>query len=123
MNEEKYSILTVDTNRRNLELLNQFLTKENYQVISANSLDDFDRLLNNESLKIKLVLLDITGFDSRIWECCERLKNRQIPFLVISPRQNALIQQASIACGAKNMLVKPLGLKQFLSLIKSLWGN
>jgi DNA-binding response OmpR family regulator len=53
MNEEKYSILTVDTNRRNLELLNQFLTKENYQVISANSLDDFDRLLNNESLKIK----------------------------------------------------------------------
>lgn len=115
---QKPLILTVDINRRNLELLNKFLAKENYQTISASSLEELDRILNQSS-KIQLVLLDISGFNSSIWERCERIKNRQIPFLVISPRQNAVIQQASLAHGAKNMLIKPLAIREFLSLIKS----
>ena len=110
-------ILTVDTNRRNLELLNKFLTKEGYQTVSATNLEELDRVLD-ESLTIQLVLLDISGFNSQIWERCEQIKKQQIPFLVISPQQNAMIQQASIVHGANTMLVKPLALKQFISLIK-----
>lgn len=115
---EKPLILTVDTNHRNLELLNQFLGKEGYQTISASNLEELDNILN-QSLKIQLVLLDLTGFSSSIWERCEQLKRQQIPFLVISPRQNAVIQQASLAHGARSMLIKPLAIRQFLGLIKS----
>ncbi|AFZ35638.1 response regulator receiver protein [Stanieria cyanosphaera PCC 7437] len=115
---EKQLILTVDTNHHNLKLLNKFLEKEGYQTISANSLEELDQILN-QSLKIQLVLLDLTGFKSSIWERCEQIKNRQIPFLVISPRQNTVIQQASLAHGARSMLIKPLAIKQFLGLIKS----
>ena len=112
-------ILTVDTNRRNLELLNKFLSKEGYETVSATSLEELERILN-QSLKLQLVLLDISGFNRHIWQHCEQIKKQHIPFLVISPRQNAAIQQASLVHGANSMLVKPLALKQFISLIKSL---
>jgi DNA-binding response OmpR family regulator len=115
---KKPLILTVDTNRRNLELLNQFLGKEGYQTISASNLEQLDNILS-QSLEIQLVLLDLTGFNSSIWERCEQIKNKQIPFLVISPRPNTVIQQASLAHGARSMLIKPLAIRQFLSLIKS----
>lgn len=115
-------ILTVDTNRRNLELLNKFLGKEGYQTVSANSIEELDSILN-DSLELQLVLLDISGFNTHIWEHCEQIKQRHIPFLVISPRQNAAIQQASLVHGANSMLVKPLVLKQFVNLIKGLLGH
>ena len=119
---EKPLILTVDSNSRNLELLNQFLIKQGYEIISANNLSELDRQLS-ELLEIKLVMLDITGFERTIWERCEQLQNQEIPFLVISPKQNATIQLQSIAHGARSMLVKPLVMRQLLALIKSLLGD
>jgi DNA-binding response OmpR family regulator len=119
---EKPLILTVDSNRRNLELLNQFLTKEGYQSIGVSNLEELDCTLSELS-QIKLVLLDIAGFDRTIWEHCEQLQNQQIPFLVISPKQSATIQLQSLAHGASSMLIKPLVMKQLLALIKSLLGD
>lgn len=119
---EKHLILTVDSNRRNLELLNQFLNKEGYQTIGVSSLEELDRQLS-ELPEIKLVMLDIAGFDRTIWERCEQLQNQQIAFLVISPKQSATIQAQSLASGARSMLIKPLGMRQLLALIKSLLGD
>jgi len=115
-------ILTVDSNRRNLELLNQFLNKEGYETIGVSSLEELARQLS-ELPEIKLVMLDIAGFDRTIWERCEQLQNQQIAFLVISPKQSATIQVQSLASGARSMLVKPLGMRQLLALIKSLLGD
>jgi hypothetical protein len=42
-----------------------------------------------------LALVDITGFDRTIWERCEGLRHHKIPFLVLSPRQSASIQQVT----------------------------
>ncbi|MGI2902835.1 response regulator [Tolypothrix sp. VBCCA 56010] len=119
---EKSLILTVDSNSRNLELLNQFLNKQGYETIGVNSLSELDRQLSELS-EIKLVMLDIAGFDRTIWERCEQLQNQQIPFLVISPKQSATIQLQSVAHGARSMLVKPLVMRQLLALIKSLLGD
>ncbi len=111
-------ILTVSSNVRNLELLNQFLSREGYQVISASGLEEFNRAMSQA--QINLGLIDITGFDSSIWKWCEQLQNQQIPFLIVSPRQNAVIQNQSVVCGARNILIKPLVIKQLFTLIKRL---
>ena len=115
-------ILTVDRNRRNLELLAQFLGKEGYQSLGATTLEEFEQALTS-SVNIKLVLVDIAGFDRNIWNLCERLRNEQIPFLVISPRQSAAIQQESLAHGAQSMLVKPLVIKELMRFILSVLGE
>ena len=123
---EKPLILTVGSNSRNLELLNQFLNKEGYETIGVSNLEELDRQLREFSeikSEIKLVMLDIAGFDRTIWERCEQLQNQQIPFLVISPKQSTTIQLQSLAHGARSMLVKPLVMQQLLAFIKSLLGE
>lgn len=119
---EKPLILAVDRNHRNLELLSQFLNKEGYQTLAASSLEEL-MLVLNENTSIGLVLLDISGFDRTIWNYCEQLRDRQIPFLVIYPKQSAAIHQESLSHGASSMLVKPLVIKELLGIIQTLIGN
>jgi len=64
--------------------------------------------------------VDIAGFDRSIWERCERLRAADIPFIIISPRQSAAIQEAVLAHGARGVLVKPLAVKELLALVLSL---
>jgi DNA-binding response OmpR family regulator len=109
-------ILAVDHNRRNLELLSQFLGREGYQTHTVTGLEEFDRALA-EPDEIALALVDIAGFDRSIWERCEALRHHKIPFVVLSPRQSAAIQQAGLTHGAHGVLVKPLTVKDLLSLI------
>lgn len=84
-------ILAVDRNERNLELLAQFLGKEGYQVFKASSFEAFEQALA-QSKEVDLALVDIAGFDRSIWECCDRLREQNIPFLVLSAKQNVAIQ-------------------------------
>jgi DNA-binding response OmpR family regulator len=112
-------ILAVDHNSRNLELLSQFLGREGYQTRTAADLQEFDQAIA-EANGIDLALVDIAGFDRSIWERCEALRHHKIPFLVLSPRQSAAIQQASLTHGAHGVLVKPLTVKDLLGLICSL---
>lgn len=109
----------LDRNRRNLDLLGQFLQQQGYQVLLTISLAEVGQILM-QSPKIDLALIDISGFDSSIWTLCQQLRTQEIPFLVISPRQHAAIQQASIAHGALGLLGKPLVMREFSQLIRAL---
>ena len=115
-------ILAVDRNQRNLELLAQFLNKEGYQTIGADSFEEVVRAIDLPD-KIGMALVDISGFDRRIWDCCEQLRNHQIPFLILSPKQSAAIQHESFSRGARSMLVKPLIVRDLLSIVHSLLGE
>jgi DNA-binding response OmpR family regulator len=112
-------LLAVDRNHRNLELLSRFLGGEGYQMRTATTIEEFDQILGGND-NIGLALVDIAGFDRNIWERCERLRHHRIPFLLISPRQSAAIQQASLTHGARGLLIKPLVVKELLGLIRSL---
>jgi DNA-binding response OmpR family regulator len=112
-------LLAVDRNHRNLELLSQFLGREGYQTRTAATLEEFDQALARGD-GIGLALVDIAGFDRTIWERCEGLRHHKIPFLVVSPKQSAAIQQVSLTYGARGVLIKPLIVKELLGLIRSL---
>lgn len=112
-------ILGVDHNRGNLELLKEFLGKAGYPLRMVTNLEGFDQALAQLN-EIGLALVDISGFDCRNWDCCMRLQDEEIPFLVLSSHQSAAIQQLSLAHGARSALVKPLVVKELLGLIQSL---
>ena len=116
------TILAVDRNQRNLQLLSQFLHKEGYQMITASSFEEFAQAIDLPD-KIGIALVDISGFDRRIWDCCEQLRNHQIPFLILSPKQSAAIQRESFSRGARSMLVKPLIVRDLLGIVHSLLGE
>lgn len=110
-------ILTVDVNRRNLELLAQVLHQAGYRTLPASTIAAFDQALEEP---ISLALVDVSGFGSDIWQRCERLHERALPLLVISARQSAALRQASAAHGARSVLVKPLVVRELLEIIQSL---
>lgn len=109
-------ILAVNHNRRNLELLAQFLGKDGFDVLGAATIEEFAQTLQGTA-SIQLALVDITDFDSKIWKQCEQLREKDIPLLIISPRQSAALQQESIASGAHGVLVKPLVTRELSDLI------
>lgn len=113
------NVLLVNRNQRNLELLTEFLEKEGYTIVAASSLEAFDQALAQEG-NTGAALVDITGFDPAIWTRCEQLRRKKKPFLVVSPKQNAAIQQASLSHGARGVMVKPLVVKELIGLIQSM---
>ncbi|GAB4329349.1 MAG: hypothetical protein Kow0037_04390 [Calditrichia bacterium] len=115
-------VLALDKNRRNLELLDQFLRKNQYEVIGLTEPEKVPEYLDTGA-DIKVALIDIGGFDRRIWETCELLRTHDIPFVVISPKLTELIFANSYKSGASNVLQKPLQIKQLLSLIASFVGE
>jgi DNA-binding response OmpR family regulator len=112
-------ILAVDRNQRNLDLLEQLLAKEGYQLLTATTLEELDQALAGAN-GIGMALVDIAGFDRSIWERCEALRANKIPFLVLSPKQSMALQQASLSHGARVVLIKPLVVKELLGIIRSL---
>ena len=112
-------ILVLNCNRRNLDLLTQLLEQQGYRVLSTICLQEVAQTLTQSS-RIDLALIDISGFGSSIWTVCQQLCEQEIPFLVISPRHHAAIQQASIAHGALGLLKKPLAMREFSQLIREL---
>lgn len=109
----------VDRNLRNVQLVQQLLEKEGYPTEGATSVDEMEREVKDRG-DIALALIDLAGLPREVWNACEDLRRRGIPFLVISPRQAAAIQQASIAHGARGVLVKPLAMRELLAVVKRL---
>lgn len=122
LEDRRGSILALDKNSSNLELIRKFLGREGYRVIGVSSIEKFKEKILNEPA-IKLAVIDVSGFDRRVWNCCEKLKMLDIPFLVISPKQSAMIKQQGINYGAEEIMVKPLSVKYFLSTISYLVNN
>jgi CheY-like chemotaxis protein len=120
--KEQPLILAAARNQRHLGLVTQFLSKEGDFVKSANRLEALD-LAVSQSKAIGLALVDMDGFYRRVWERCERIRDRQIPFLRLLPQQSAAIEPPSLAHGAQSQLLKPLVVKKFLGIVRSLERN
>lgn len=116
------TVLAVDRNRQNLELLEHLLGGASYHVKPVGSLEEFDQVLA-EGEPVSIGLIDLVGFDIHIWERCEELRNRGVPFLVLSSRPSPVLQYESINHGAHGVLIKPLTIRQLLGLIHALLGE
>ena len=116
------SILVVGTNRSNLGLLSQQLKQEGYEPVIASSLDDFDRTLRAKD-GLALALVDLSGFDQRIWQRCEELRKSKIPFIMISPQRSPAVQRDSMKHGASGVLVKPVGIQALVEYVHTLLGD
>ncbi|MFH1383283.1 MAG: response regulator [Chloroflexota bacterium] len=119
---EKPVILTVGTNRTNLELLSQQLGREGYKTLSAASMEELDDAIQGKQ-GIALSLVDLSGFDQRIWQRCEQMRKTKIPFIVISPQRSPTIQRDSMKHGAGALLVKPIGIKELMEFVHTLLGD
>ena len=118
----KAIILVADSNSNNLKHLAQLLGQAGYRMFTAASLEELDQAIQGEE-KITLSLINISGFDKRIWERCAWLSEAKTPFIVVSPRRSSTIQRQSMRHGASGVLVKPLDFKDLLEHIHTVLGD
>ena len=119
MMAERPTVLALDHNHRNLELLERFLGQEGFDTRGTSSIEELDQALE-EVDTYSVAILDLAGFDRSVWQRCERLQEAGIPFLVISPRQSLRLYQDGISRGARAVLAKPLSARDLVALIRSL---
>lgn len=113
-------ILVVDRHPRNLQLLLEALNGDGYQTLVAPDLAQFDALIA-EPGSIALALVDMDGFDPRIWERCRRLHDCRVEVLVmVKPCSIRLVQIDCVRCGARAVLPKPLSRRQLMQLVRGL---
>ncbi len=112
------TILILSKNEKNLELMARFLSKQGYNSILTSSYENLEKIIIEN--RFDLALLDIAGFDSRIWNYCERINKIEKPFFIISPIKNPKINHEGLKKGAKGILEKPLVMKELIDLINVL---
>lgn len=121
--ESDSCILCVGRNRRNQELLSQVLRKAGYSVEVALSYEDL--LPRVEARPIKLVLLDVTGFDEKVWPVCQVLQSHKVPLFIITAPNGSHIPSLYNAtnCSSVPLLIKPLSIRPLLTLIAHSLSN
>ena len=113
--DEGAKILAVSGKRGNLGLLTRILEEAGYTVVQAAGLDQFDQAIISNGLSLALV--NIPGFDQRIWTRCEKLRESDVPLLLLGARSGTALEQAGEKYGAASVLVKPVAVKELVSLI------
>jgi len=116
------AILVVAEHEKNLQLLADFLEEQGYDPRAASTIGEIDRILQEE-LPIDMSLIDVTGFGQSIWDRCERLRTRGIPFFIISPKKSGRTEQRSLSEGARDTLTKPLDKGRLLKLVEIVLGK
>jgi DNA-binding response OmpR family regulator len=115
--DKQGKILLVSRNAQNVKLLADTLLKQGYGVAVATSAGEFEEHVDAEEA-IKLALVDLTGFDAAIWPLCERLRTAQTPLLMLAARKSPSLDQTGRAHGANSVLVKPVGVRELVGLIR-----
>lgn len=112
-----HTILFVSAAEGNVSLLTEFLNDQGYQAIPATSLAALDAALETHDLD--LVLIDADGFPPAVWERCEQLQLKSVPFLVISQHGDAASDKGREQKAA-HVFEKPVGQSALVQTITQL---
>lgn len=117
--ESNESLLIAAHNERNLELISSFLDNEGYRTTESSELEELGQKIERANY-IDLALIDVSGFGKRIWDFCEKLRKRGVPFLTIFPERAAGSREKGEVRGSRGILVKPLSKKRLTKLLEVL---
>ncbi len=112
---KQQTILTVDDNARNLDLLDGFLREGNYNIIRAENGEKALELIRNNN--IDLILLDIMmpGLDG--YQVCEELKKMpeysSVPVIFLTAKHDVESMVKGFNVGAVDYLTKPINIEEF----------
>jgi DNA-binding response OmpR family regulator len=121
-------VLIVDANRRNVELLTDFLRGHGFATHGLSTLSELDSLLDGAIRDhVALALIDLTGLDTAVWDRCKRIHEAGIAFITIArsltTEGERTMRSHSATSGAHATLTKPLRKEQLLALVRILIGN
>ncbi|MFO7031259.1 guanylate cyclase [Limnospira fusiformis CCALA 023] len=120
--DRQIKILIADDEPVNLQVLSNYLSLENYTIVSA--LNGIEALaLIEEGFKPDLVLLDLMMPQMTGYEVCEKLREHfeanQLPILMLTAKNQVSDLVHGLGVGANDYLTKPISKHELLARIKT----
>jgi HAMP domain-containing protein/signal transduction histidine kinase/DNA-binding response OmpR family regulator len=116
------NILVVDDDVRNLFALTTVFERFNINAITAESGKEAIEMINNEELKVEMVLMDIMMPEMDGYETIQKIrrehKNSTLPIIAVTAKAMKGDRQKCIEAGASDYITKPLKIDQLLSLMR-----
>lgn len=115
-------VLIADDNQQNCELLEAYLSDENYEIAMAyDGRETLDRVADWEP---DLILLDIMMPAMSGYEICQQLKEddktRSIPILMVTALHEMGDIEKAVAAGCDDFLTKPVNRLELKTRVRSL---
>lgn len=112
-------VLVVDDDQDIRELLAQYLTKNNFDVITAGDGIEMDRLL--ESHQPDLIILDIMLPGDDGFTLCQRIRqSSNVPIIMLTANSDEMDRVLGLEIGADDYIAKPFSPRELLARIKAL---
>lgn len=111
-------ILVIDDDKNICELLRLYLEKEDYTVIL--SYDGEDAIIQFNTLKPDLLLLDVMlpGLDG--WQVCREIrKKHNTPIIMLTAKGETFDKVLGLELGADDYVVKPFDAKEVVARVKA----
>jgi two-component sensor histidine kinase/CheY-like chemotaxis protein len=119
--KEYPSIMIVDDNVANLDLLSRIFTKSNYQIVTA--IDGIEAIEKVISCQPELILLDIMMPRLNGFETCQHLKQnpitKDVPIIFMTALDNIEDKVKGFNLGANDYITKPFHKQELLARVKS----
>ena len=112
------NILLIEDNDTIIMGLKYSLEQENFKVISAQNVSEFNKEINKN--EIDLVLLDISLPDGNGFEICKKIKSKKdIPVIFLTAQDEETSVVLGLDLGADDYIVKPFRTRELISRINS----
>lgn len=114
------NILLVEDDREIVKNLTHFLQEQGFSVESVSGQKEAVEFIENQAVKIDLILLDISLSDGNGFAVCAAVKaNTQIPVIFLTASGDEYSTVTGLDMGADDYIPKPFRPRELISRIKS----
>lgn len=125
IHEEPFKVLIIDDDATNLQILEDMLVENQYQVIKATSGEQALRIVEDVN-HLQLVIVDLMLPDISGYQVCRTIRKRfteiELPILIITARSQPDDLIAGFDVGANDFVLKPIGTDELLARVETLIG-
>lgn len=122
--ENSFTILVVDDEAINLQVLDNQLTMKGYRVIKAHNGEEALNILFNENQRVDLIILDIMMPIISGLDVCKKVRERydsiEIPILMLTAKDDQKDINSAFKCGANDFISKPFERNELLARVETL---
>ena len=114
----KTKILVVDDDPNILQLINLYLTREGFEVVTAEAGDEALRKFKSDPPNMMLLDVMLPGMDG--WQVCREVRKvSNIPVIMLTAKDETFDKVLGLELGADDYIVKPFDTKELVARMKA----
>lgn len=120
MQQQKYHILLIDDDQEILDLLQEFLERQNFAVTTRASGADLWSIMETQGADLVILDIMLPGTDG-LTLCRELRQNNTVPIILLTALDEETDRIVGLEVGADDYLVKPFSPRELLARMRAIF--